>query len=83
MGWFCQGFGFGEIMLALQASQHSELSAEEILLLKVELGGWGEVWRHLAMLEQPLPTPVPPVEETPTATLEGTPTEAAETQTPK
>ncbi|MCX7977133.1 MAG: DUF5667 domain-containing protein [Bellilinea sp.] len=82
MGWFCQGFGFGEIMLALQASQHSELTAEEILLLKVELGGWGEVWRHLAMLEQPLPTPVPPADETPTATVEGTPPEAAETQTP-
>lgn len=69
MGWFCQGFGFGEIMLALQASQHSELSAEEILLLKLELGGWGEVWHHLAMLEQPvepLPTPTPEVTITPT-----------------
>ena len=76
MGWFCQGFGFGEIVLALQASQHSELSAEEILLLKVELGGWGEVWRHLAMLEQPvepLPTLTLPVEETPAEVTE-TPT---------
>ncbi|MEW6504107.1 MAG: DUF5667 domain-containing protein [Chloroflexota bacterium] len=86
MGWFCQGFGFGEIMLALQASQHSELTAEEILLLKVELGGWGEVWRHLAMLEQPdepLPTPTLPVEGTPSATVEGTPTQIVGTLTPE
>ncbi len=86
MGWFCQGFGFGEIVLALQASQNSELTPEEILLLKVELGGWGEVWRHLAMLEQPeqpLPEPTLPVEESPTATAEGTPTEANETPTPE
>lgn len=93
MTWFCEGFGFGEIMLALQASQYSELTAEEILLLKVELGGWGEVWRHLAMLEQPeepLPTPTATVEETltatvevtPTATAEGTPTQPGVTLTP-
>ncbi len=50
MGWFCQGFGFGEIMLALQASQSTELSAEELLLLKVELGGWGDVWKALNLI---------------------------------
>lgn len=86
MGWFCQGFGFGEIMLALQASQHSELSAEEILLLKLELGGWGEVWRHLAMLEQPvepLPTPTLPIEETPVDSTETPTPEVTITPTPE
>jgi len=86
MGWFCQGFGFGEIVLALQASQHSELTPEEILLLKVELGGWGEVWRHLAMLDQPvepLPTPTLPVEETPSDATEIPTPEGTVTPTPE
>lgn len=51
MTWFCDGFGFGEIMLALQTSQVTEMTPEELLLLKVELGGWGEVWQHLGLIE--------------------------------
>ncbi len=83
MGWFCQGFGFGEIMLALQASQYTELTAEELLLLKLELGGWGEVWKHLAMLEpdQPGETPTPAPTQ-PVETLTPSPTEPALTPSP-
>jgi|GEM_PF-2487492 len=51
MSWFCQGFGFGQIIHALQTSQVTELSPEELLLLKVELGSWGEVWKALNLIE--------------------------------
>ncbi|MEW6649786.1 MAG: DUF5667 domain-containing protein [Chloroflexota bacterium] len=84
MGWFCQGFGFGEIMLALEASQRTELTAEDLLLLKLELGGWGEVWKHLAMLEpdQPGETPTPTLTGQPVETLTPAPTEAVLTPSP-
>lgn len=83
MGWFCQGFGFGEIMLALQASQNTELTAEDLLLLKLELGGWGEVWKYLAMLEpdQPEETATPAPTE-PVETLTPAPTDPALTPSP-
>jgi hypothetical protein len=49
MTWFCvDGFGFGEIMLALETSkflgEDDGMTPEEILLQKDELGGWGAVW---------------------------------------
>jgi hypothetical protein len=50
--WFCEGrFGVGEIMHALQASQALDgaYSPEEILALKVQLGGWGKVWQELGL----------------------------------
>lgn len=45
MGWFCQGYGFGQIK---KAALIGELMAEDpgaILAEKTSLGGWGEVWK--------------------------------------
>ena len=52
IGLFCDGYGFGEIMLALTTSARVDLSPEAILQLKAESGGWGALWR---MLEEGAP----------------------------
>jgi len=44
MGWFCDGgYGMGEIEHALQTSAATGMLPEDLLALKTELGGWGEV----------------------------------------
>jgi len=51
MGWFCyDGYGMGEIEHALQTSAATGLPVEEVFALKVELGGWGEVWQELGLI---------------------------------
>ena len=51
MGWFCyDGVGMGEIEHALQTSAAKGLSVDEVLALKAELGGWGEVWQELGLI---------------------------------
>lgn len=50
--YFCIGrFGVGEIKLALKASAllGGEMSAGDILALKVQLGGWGQVWKQIGV----------------------------------
>ncbi len=52
LGWFCAGrFGVGEIMLALQTSVavNGAYTPDQILQMKVDLGGWGKVWQFLAL----------------------------------
>jgi hypothetical protein len=50
--WFCEGrFGVGEIQHAFEtwvAIDH-RLTPNEILALKVQLGGWGQVWQQLGV----------------------------------
>ena len=52
MGWFCAGYGLGEVKLALETSAREgvNMSAGELLALKTELGGWGEVWQQLGLI---------------------------------
>jgi hypothetical protein len=51
MAWFCEGYGFGEIMLALQTSMiDEELTPEALLAMKTETGGWGQVWQSLGLI---------------------------------
>jgi hypothetical protein len=51
MGWFCDdGYGLGEIEHALQTSEATALSVQEVLDLKTGLGGWGEVWQDLGLI---------------------------------
>lgn len=57
MAWFEAGYGFGEIMLAFETSQETDLSAEELLALKTELGGWGLVWQEMGMIGKPEDVP--------------------------
>lgn len=47
MGWFCQGFGFGEIDLAYSLSQVSGQPVAEIFAMKLSGMGWGEIKQRL------------------------------------
>lgn len=53
LDWFCKGYGFGEIALALKTSEDAGVSPEELLNLKQELGGWGQVWKALGLKGKP------------------------------
>lgn len=51
IGWFCDGYGIGEIMLALRTSEQTDdADADELLALKTEMGGWGQVWLSLDLI---------------------------------
>ena len=53
MIWFCEGYGFGEIMHALQTSDGGADAAYALLGEKSELGGWGQVWQNLGLIGKP------------------------------
>jgi hypothetical protein len=54
MKWFCQdGYGFGQILLALRTSSATDLSPEDALGLKTSLGGWGKVWKEHGLIGRP------------------------------
>jgi hypothetical protein len=51
MEWFCDGYGIGEIMLALRTSEQTDdADADDLLALKTEMGGWGQVWLSLDLI---------------------------------
>jgi len=47
MGWFCQGFGFGEIDLAYSLSRKTGKPVSEIFEMKSSGSGWGEIKKEL------------------------------------
>jgi len=47
MGWFCQGFGFGEIDLAYSLSTQTGTPIEQIFAMKSSGLGWGEIKKQL------------------------------------
>jgi hypothetical protein len=47
MGWFCQGFGFGEIDLAYSLSLKSGKPVAEIFAMRRSGLGWGEIKKQL------------------------------------
>jgi hypothetical protein len=51
--WFCDGFGWGQIMLALQTSQIT--GGDPAALLEARRGGegWGEIWQELKLIGRP------------------------------
>jgi len=51
MAWFCEdGFGFGQIMLALQSSQASESDPGELLARRSAGEGWGKIWISIKLI---------------------------------
>lgn len=61
MDWFCVGgYGFGDIRLALEASEEAGVPAGELLARKTELGGWGQVWQELGLSGKPEDEPAGP-----------------------
>jgi hypothetical protein len=47
MGWFCQGFGFGEIDLAYSLSAQTGTPVDQIFAMKASGLGWGEIKKQL------------------------------------
>ncbi len=48
MGWFCRGFGFGEIDQAYALSLQSGVPVEEIFAMREAGSGWGEIKKLLS-----------------------------------
>ena len=59
MGWYCAGYGFGEISIAYSLAAERDMSVEEVFALYAELMDWGEVERTLALGDQPEATEEP------------------------
>lgn len=53
MGWFCGGLGFGQIKQALQISTVTGISPVELLQMKTDEVGWGEIRRELGLTGHP------------------------------
>lgn len=51
--WFCDGFGWGQIMLALQTSRATGGDPGELLDLRRGGAGWGEIWQDLKLIGRP------------------------------
>lgn len=52
-GWFCEGFGWGQIMLALQTSEITEGDPEALLEARRGGQGWGQIWQELKLIGRP------------------------------
>jgi hypothetical protein len=50
MAWFCEGYGFGDIMQALSMRKEAGEDAGTLLALRAELGGWSLVWQELGLI---------------------------------
>ena len=53
MDWFCGGFGFGEIKMALQISTTAGVSPDELLQMKANGTGWGVIRKGFGLIGQP------------------------------
>lgn len=52
MGWFCQGFGFGEIQLAYElAAASDDYAPEDLFLMRQQRLGWGEIMQVVGVLD--------------------------------
>lgn len=61
MEYHCDGFGFGQIFLALQTEKVTEVAYDEHLVSRTEGEGWGIIWQELGFKGKPKDT-----DETPT-----------------
>jgi hypothetical protein len=73
IGWFCEGFGFGEIDLAYGLSQDTGTAVADIFDMRRQGLGWGEIMQVLGAIPGPPNNPPPgpptnPPAATPTMT---------------
>lgn len=60
MGWFCQGYGLGEIDLAYEMSLETSLPVDQIFAMRAAGSGWGSIKQELTPKETKVPrTPKP------------------------
>ncbi len=59
MGYFCQGVGMGQIMLALRTAQVTGGDPAALLAQRSEGKGWGEIWKESKLIgsEKSIQTP--------------------------
>lgn len=57
MGWFCKGFGFGEIEQAYELSAETGTPVGQIFDMRKSGMGWGEIERQLEGKSKPTPKP--------------------------
>jgi hypothetical protein len=57
MGWFCQGYGFGEIDLAYGLSQQTGKPVADIFALRKSGMGWGQIKQLLSSQITTTPNP--------------------------
>ncbi len=50
MDYFCQGYGFGEVMLALQTNQINNEEVSTMLDLRRSGQGWGQIWQDMKLI---------------------------------
>ena len=53
MDFFCNGYGFGEIMLALQTHQLNGEEITSMLDLRKSGHGWGQIWQEMDIIGNP------------------------------
>jgi len=53
MGYFCDGFGFGQISLALQTEKVTGVEYGTLLANRAEGQGWGQIWQELGYKGKP------------------------------
>jgi len=53
IGYFCDGFGFGQIILAYQTSKITGVDVAELLASREEGKGWGQIWKELGFKGKP------------------------------
>ena len=51
MTWFCSGYTFVDILIALQTNRETDLPTEELLEMS-ETQSWEEIWEEVGLLEQ-------------------------------
>lgn len=51
--WFCEGFGWGQVMLALQTSKITGEDPQDLLEARRSGAGWGEIWQELKLIGRP------------------------------
>ncbi len=50
MGWFCKGFGFGEIEIAYDLAAQTDLPVTDVFALRQSGLGWGQIMQQLGAL---------------------------------
>jgi hypothetical protein len=50
MGWFCNGMGFGQIMLALHTARLTDAQPEYLLNRRAAGEGWGDIWQEAGLI---------------------------------
>lgn len=51
--WFCDGFGWGQIMLALQTGKVTGEDPAALLESRRDGEGWGQIWQRLKLIGRP------------------------------